>query len=416
MPKDNLPQVEVVHPTVAESLPRRIELTAIVEPAARVDLCARVPGVVKSFSDGVDIGRRIKKGEVLAVLDVPDLIAQRDLKRAGLGLARLQKEQVAETRKVLAQEVEESRHLARKFEAEFNARSDEYARTRMLVERNAQAPEVAQEKLRIKEAAQAAWEASQAQALTKAVKLKAGDVDERVAASKIQVVEAEIQSLEVQITYATLDGAIRRRGDEAVGRAGGHDQGCFGAVINGRAHRPGPHPDGCAGSRRGTRQRHRAEPEPRWQGRPGRPALPIAGRTGHEWQNQRIHHAQGRGPRFVHANDARRGSDRQSGRPAPAGNVWHGVGIARAAPRRAARFRRPRWCGEPMAMTCSAWMTCQARRRGAWSERGRCRRGSTTASRVEILSGLTADSWVITKRSSVVALGDEVRGVPAARP
>ena len=118
-------------------------------------------------------------------------------------------------RKVLTQEVEESKHLSRKFEAEFNARSDEYTRTKMLVDRNAQAPEVAQEKLRLREAAQAAWEAAKAQAGTKAVKLKASDVDELVADSKIKVVEAEIENLDVQIRYATLtapfDGIVTKR-------------------------------------------------------------------------------------------------------------------------------------------------------------------------------------------------------------
>ncbi len=215
MAKDTLPRVEVVRPTVVESFPRRIELTVTVEPMAKVDLCARVPGVVKTFPETIDIGRRVKQGETLLVLDVPDLVAQRDHKRATFELAKQQKSQVIEARKVLAQEVEESKHLARKFEAEYNARSDEYSRTRMLVERNAQAPEVAQEKLRIREAAQAAWEAAQAQTVTKGVKLKASDIDEAVAESKIKVVEAEIENLDVQIRYATLtapfDGVVTKR-------------------------------------------------------------------------------------------------------------------------------------------------------------------------------------------------------------
>jgi RND family efflux transporter MFP subunit len=201
---ETLPRVEVVRPSQVAAFPRRVELTVSVEPMGRVDLCARVPGVVKFLPDYVDIGRRVKEGDKLVELDVPDLIAQRAHKQANLELARHQKQQVVETRKVLVQELEESKHLLRKYEAEFNARSDEYSRTRMLVDRNAQAPEVAQEKMRLKEAAQAAWEAAQAQIDTKAVKLKASDVDELVAESKIKVVEAEIQNLEVQIGYATV--------------------------------------------------------------------------------------------------------------------------------------------------------------------------------------------------------------------
>ena len=142
------------------------------------------------------------------VLDVPDLMPARP--KAGKPRTRRSNRncKCIEARKVLAQEVEESKHLRGKFEAEFNARSDEYSRTRMLVDRNAQAPEVAQEKLRIKEAAQAAWEAAQAQIVTKAVKLKASDVDELVAESKIKVVDAEIENLEVQIALRDSDGAF----------------------------------------------------------------------------------------------------------------------------------------------------------------------------------------------------------------
>ena len=111
MAKDTLPRVEVLRPTVIESFPRRIELTVTVEPMAKVDLCARVPGIVKTLPETIDIGRRVKEGETLLVLDVPDLIAQRDHKRANLDLAKQQKAQVIEARKVLAQEVEESKHL-----------------------------------------------------------------------------------------------------------------------------------------------------------------------------------------------------------------------------------------------------------------------------------------------------------------
>jgi HlyD family secretion protein len=215
MAREAPPRVEVVRPTVVESFPRRIELTVTVEPMAKVDLCARVPGVVKDLPDAIDIGRRVKRGDRLVVLDVSDMVALRGQKQATLELARQQRAQVVEARKVLAQEVEESKHLARKFEAEYNARSDEYNRTRMLVERNAQAPEVAQEKLRLREAALAAWEAAQAQAVTKGVKLKAADVDEAVAEGKVKVVVAELENLDVQIGYATLtapfDGVVTKR-------------------------------------------------------------------------------------------------------------------------------------------------------------------------------------------------------------
>jgi HlyD family secretion protein len=201
---DNVPRVEVVRPNVVESLPRRIELTATVEPMQRADVCARVPGVVKHLPDDLDIGRTVAAGDRLIELDVPDLRAQKAYKEAQLDLAEGQKALVAEARKVLGRELEESRRLEKRFEAEYNARADELERVVRLVERNSQAPEVAQEKMRLKEAGMASWRASQAQTETKKAKLDACDVDERVAESRVKVARAELRGLEEQIGLATM--------------------------------------------------------------------------------------------------------------------------------------------------------------------------------------------------------------------
>ena len=58
-PRERLPRVETTTPSV-ESLPVRIELTATVEPLYRIDVCARVTGVVGEFyPPDLDIGQRV---------------------------------------------------------------------------------------------------------------------------------------------------------------------------------------------------------------------------------------------------------------------------------------------------------------------------------------------------------------------
>src|SRR5204862_8280013 len=93
-PRDRLPRVEVVQPQ-RTSLVRKIELAATVEALQRVDLAARVPGTIEIGKD-VDIGRWVKRGEVLLKLDVPDLRADKKHKEALLEQARRQVDQSEE--------------------------------------------------------------------------------------------------------------------------------------------------------------------------------------------------------------------------------------------------------------------------------------------------------------------------------
>jgi RND family efflux transporter MFP subunit len=201
---ERLPRAEVVQPSIVETLARRIDLAATVEPMEKVDLCARVPGVVAFLPEYVDIGYRAKAGEKLVALDVPDLLAQKEQKVALLELAENQLEQIRKVRVVLEKEVEEAQKQEGRYRAEFAGRQDEHARIQKLVERNAQAPEVAREKLALKDTAEATWQAAQAQIGTKRAKLEAVDIDEKVAASKVKVARADVRSLEVLIDYATL--------------------------------------------------------------------------------------------------------------------------------------------------------------------------------------------------------------------
>src|SRR5262245_33712489 len=72
-PRDRLPRVEVVQPK-RDPWQRKIDVAATIEPLQRVELSARVAGIVQ-IDKGIDIGKLVKKDEVLVTLDVPDLMA-----------------------------------------------------------------------------------------------------------------------------------------------------------------------------------------------------------------------------------------------------------------------------------------------------------------------------------------------------
>ena len=75
-PKDE-PTVAVTHPT-HEDMSRSVSLTAEFRPYQEVELHAKVSGYVRDIY--VDVGDHVKEGQVLAVLEIPEL--EEDLKKA----------------------------------------------------------------------------------------------------------------------------------------------------------------------------------------------------------------------------------------------------------------------------------------------------------------------------------------------
>jgi multidrug efflux pump subunit AcrA (membrane-fusion protein) len=211
---EHLPRVETVYPTY-QSLRVETELVATIEPMEKTDLCARVPGVVPTLSPDLDIGRPIWAGEELMRLQVPDLDAEREFKRALLQQARDQELQIREARKVAERELAEAQLLERRYQADFVLHQEKHERTRKLVERGALQPELSDETRSQVEASRAAWDASKAVINTKRAKLEATDVDLRVAATRIKVAETELARLDVMVGYARIkapfDGVITRR-------------------------------------------------------------------------------------------------------------------------------------------------------------------------------------------------------------
>jgi len=102
------PTVAVARATI-EDLSRGLVLTAEFKPFQEVDVMAKVAGYVKNIN--VDVGDRVKEGQLLAVLEIPEMADDRA--RAQAGVDRSQAE-VARARDLLqqAQSAHEISHLA----------------------------------------------------------------------------------------------------------------------------------------------------------------------------------------------------------------------------------------------------------------------------------------------------------------
>lgn len=212
---DRLPHLEVLVPERVTDLRLRRSYIATIDAFEKADLCAQVRGIVETPAAEVEIGRRVKEGEALVRLAIPDVIAERDGKKAQLEQVRRQLQQAIQGKVVAGQEVVEAKALEKRFRAEADFREAQYVRTARLASTETVAPQLLDESRLQRSAAQAALAATQAQVQTKQAKLVAADGAIKVAESYVKVVEADLGRLEATVSFATLrapfDGVITRR-------------------------------------------------------------------------------------------------------------------------------------------------------------------------------------------------------------
>jgi RND family efflux transporter MFP subunit len=211
---ERLPRLEVVRPQRG-TVERRLDLAATVEALQRVDLSARVPGVVSYLPRAVDIGRRVSKGEVLVRLAVPELEADKAYKEALLLQARKQLVQAKEALAVAQREVEETKAEEKRFQADVAYYKLRYEEARELVRGRAQAPAVEQLAARQLGSAEAALQANRAKVTTRQARVRAATADIEVAARRVEVAEKDVAKLAELIGFATVqapfDGVITKR-------------------------------------------------------------------------------------------------------------------------------------------------------------------------------------------------------------
>jgi RND family efflux transporter MFP subunit len=211
---ERLPKLEVTHPRRGR-LKRFLEVSATVEALKKVEISARVPGVVGQLDDKMDIGRKVKEGEVLLRLDVPDLEADREHKQALLEQARKQEKLAKETLVVTRREVEENEKEEKRYAADVAFHKSRTARIRDLVQRRAQEPQILEEAMRQYEAAEAALGANKARTAKQEARVQAAIAEVDLAAQRIKVAQAAVKRLDEQIGFATVkapfNGEIIRR-------------------------------------------------------------------------------------------------------------------------------------------------------------------------------------------------------------
>lgn len=239
-------RVKVMRPT-REHLKRvSTPQPAHVEPYEKTEILAKVSGYLDAIAphfaadgkpvlekDGaprpLDIGDRVKKGQVLAVLAVPEMkqeliqkAALVDKARADLGQAKAAV-QAAEALEAAAQaKVKESVSLVAKYDADVKYYDGEHKRYLSLYERNGvEGARVDKEANQLK-AAEAALVAAKNAVLTAEANAKVDKAreiqaraDEKAADARLKVAEADFKHMEIMVDYASIkapyDGILTRR-------------------------------------------------------------------------------------------------------------------------------------------------------------------------------------------------------------
>ncbi len=221
-----LPSVKVVRPSVG-GIPRTIQQPATMHAFESVDLYAMVSGYLKSQS--VDIGSRIKKGEVLAEINVPRDTKARDEAAALVAQAKAQVIQAEARIKMAQAQREASKAAVAVAEADLDrlvARrvfaDKQYARVNSLVAERAADAKLADEQMSDLAAAVAAERTGQSEILNAKAKLLSAEAavdqaksDAVEARANQGVAEARLDRAGVNLDYARIvapfDGVVTHR-------------------------------------------------------------------------------------------------------------------------------------------------------------------------------------------------------------
>lgn len=234
---ERVPRLETISPERQPTFTVRREYTATIEPYEKADLYPQVRGVVQSLSPNADIGRMVlgeavrpraactsvgvlgngtpllaaavllagrTDAEVLVTLAIPDVLAERENKRALLELARQTRAQALKARDVAAREVRESEAQIKRAEAEAEFRNSHYTRMVRLAASDTVQKQMAEESRLQYKSALAAQDAAHAQLFTKHARLAAAEGEILVAEGKVRVAQAELERLDALVGFATI--------------------------------------------------------------------------------------------------------------------------------------------------------------------------------------------------------------------
>ena len=218
-----IPTVQLVHPSV-RNIVRVVGQPSFVESYERTAIYPKLTAYVERWN--VDIGDRVKFGDVLAKLSAPEIVEDYEMKKATvkldherLGLA-LGVSKVAEADLRAAEaHVKEAQSVLSKYQAEVDRWDAEVKRLKREVGRGVVAAEVLQESnnqlkssTAAHDSAKAAIEKSEAELLSRRVALARAELDIKVSKAALSVSQSEERRLKAWVGYLTLtapfDGVI----------------------------------------------------------------------------------------------------------------------------------------------------------------------------------------------------------------
>ena len=220
------PTVQVIQPSFRKIV-RLIGQPSFIESFERTSIYPKLDAYIEKWK--VDIGDKVKKGDVLATLFVPEMVEDYGTKNATVELDKSRIEQANKLVKVAEANVEaatarlvEAKAILGKFQAEVDRWETEIKRLRHETERGIVDPQILLEStnewksaLASRDAAKATIMTQQADLLSREAALAKAHVDVTVARDDLAVAQSEARRLRAWVGYLTLtapyDGVIVAR-------------------------------------------------------------------------------------------------------------------------------------------------------------------------------------------------------------
>jgi multidrug efflux pump subunit AcrA (membrane-fusion protein) len=231
-PKEHVPSVStpqtvrLIHPPIRKIV-RVVGQPSFIESYERTSIYNKPTAYIEKWI--VDIGDKVKKGELLATLYVPELVEDYGTKKATVKLDKDRVELALKVVKVAEADVEaakarlaEAKAILAKYQAEVDRWDSEVKRLKRQVERGVVDPQILLESVNQKKASTAARDAAQAtidkaeaELLSREAALAKDKVDVDVARSDLRVAESEERRMAAWVSYlkltAPFDGVIVAR-------------------------------------------------------------------------------------------------------------------------------------------------------------------------------------------------------------
>ena len=220
------PTVQVINPSI-RNIVRVVGQPSFIEAYERTSIYPKPTAYIEKWI--VDIGDRVKKGQVLATLFVPELVEDFGTKNATVELDKQKVDLALKVVKVAEADVEaakarleESKAILAKYQAEVDRWDSEVKRLDHEVRRGIVDPQVLLESTNqwrastaARDAAKATIMKAEAELLSKQASLAKAQVDVKVASADLLVADSEAKRMKAWVDYLTLtapfDGVIVAR-------------------------------------------------------------------------------------------------------------------------------------------------------------------------------------------------------------